>query len=98
MLRITRVVLASQDTTLQLDGSVTGQWVELLRNTSELFLDEGSKLTIDLKNVVFIDCSGVALLRSLIRRGVGHVNAPLFVAQQIRQCNDAQVDTRTGEG
>lgn len=90
MLKITRVVLSKQEITLQLDGRVTGQWVELLRESAESVLDEGVKLTVDLKNICFIDCEGITLLKSLIDRGVDPINAPLFVVEQIRKCKDVQ--------
>jgi ABC-type transporter Mla MlaB component len=89
MLKITRVVLVGHQVTLQLDGRVTGQWVELLRETAESALGEGLSLDVDLKNIGFIDCEGIALIKSLIDRGVRHVNVPLFVAEQIRRCKDA---------
>jgi anti-anti-sigma regulatory factor len=89
MLKITRTVLSDKEVTLQLDGRVSGQWVELLRETAESALDEGVALCMDLKNISFIDCDGIALIRNLIERGVRHANAPLFVADQIRKCKDA---------
>jgi len=88
MLKITKVVLATQEVTLQLDGRVTGQWVELLRETAELALGEGSRLNVDLENVCFIDCEGIAVIKSLLDRGARHVNMPLFVAEQIGRCTD----------
>jgi ABC-type transporter Mla MlaB component len=89
MLKITRTVLSNRETTLQLDGRLTGQWIELLRETAESLLDEGMKLNVDLKNISFIDCEGSALIIDLIQRGVQHLNPPLFVAEQIRKCKDA---------
>jgi anti-anti-sigma regulatory factor len=89
MLKITRAALSEKEITLQLDGRVSGQWVGLLRETAESALDEGVTLWVDLKNISFIDCEGIALLRSLIERGVRHTNAPLFVADQIKKCKDA---------
>ncbi|HLA09112.1 MAG TPA: STAS domain-containing protein [Pyrinomonadaceae bacterium] len=97
MLKITQVVLASQEITLRLDGRVTGQWVELLRNTAESLLEAGLRLNIDLTNVSYSDCEGIALLKSLIDRGVRHLNAPLFVAEKIRKCRDAQTGSSNGE-
>jgi ABC-type transporter Mla MlaB component len=88
MLKITRVVLSKREITLQLDGRVTGQWVQLLRDTAETVLDAGMGLNVDLKNICFIDCEGIALIKILIDRGVRHVNAPLFIAEQIRKCKD----------
>lgn len=90
MLKITRLVLSIQKTTLQLDGRLTGQWVGLLRESGESVLDESLTLCIDLKNISFIDCEGIALLRDLIGRGAEPVNAPLFVLEQLRKCKDGQ--------
>ena len=89
MLKITRVVLSKAEITLQLDGRVTGQWVELLRDTAESALNEGMRLNVDLTNISFIDCEGIALIRNLIQRGVRHLNPPLFLAEQIKKCKDA---------
>ena len=92
MLKITRAVLSEKEITLRLDGQVSGQWVGLLRETAESALDEGVSLCMDLKNISFIDCEGIALMRNLIERGVRHANAPLFVADQIKKCTDAPGD------
>ena len=89
MLKITRAV-SQHITTLQLDGRVTGKWVELLQESAESVLDEGMQLTLDLKNICFIDCEGIAVLKSLIGRGADPINAPLFVLEQIRKCKDGQ--------
>ena len=89
MLKITRVVLSEKEITLQLDGRVSGQWIGLLRETAESALDEGMTLCVDLKNISFIDCEGIDLMRNLIERGVRHENAPLFVVDQIKKCKDA---------
>ena len=88
MLKITRAVPAEQETTLRLDGRVGGQWVGLLRDSAEFELDQDVKLSIDLKNITYIDCEGIALLKSLIKRGVVTLNAPLFVTEQIAKCED----------
>lgn len=92
MLKITRVASLDHEVTLQLDGRVAGPWVELLRQSAELVLVEGLPLTLDLKNICFIDCEGLALIKSLMGRRVREVNAPLFVAEQLRKCEAAQGD------
>ena len=89
MLKITRVVLSEKEVTLQLDGRITGQWVELLKDTAESVLRDGISLNVDLANISFVDCEGIALIRNLIQRGVRHLNPPLFVADQLKKCNDA---------
>ena len=92
MLKITKVTESKKGITLQLDGRVAGQWIELLRESAESVLEEGRRLTLDLKNICFIDCEGLALIKSLIGRRVRTVNAPLFVAEQLRKCEAAQGD------
>jgi ABC-type transporter Mla MlaB component len=88
MLKITRTDQSRTELTLQLDGRVTGPWVELLRESAQSALDEGVRLNVDLKNVYFIDCEGITLLKSLINRGVQPTNAPLFVVEQIKKCQE----------
>ena len=90
MLKITRVTESKKEITFQLDGRVTGQWVDLLRESAESVLAEAMRLTLDLKNICFIDCEGLALIKSLMGRGVQQVNAPLFVAEQLRKCEATQ--------
>ena len=92
MLKITRVASSNQEITLQLDGRVAGQWMELLRESAESVLGKGLRLTLDLENICFIDCEGLALIKSLIGRGVRQLNAPLFVAEQLRKCEAEQGD------
>jgi len=89
MLRITRTVLSQQEIVLHLHGRLSGLWVELLRRIAEPVFEEKQTLTIDLTNVVFVDCEGITVLTALLDRGARDVNAPLFVAEQIRRCKDA---------
>ena len=88
MLKITKVVTSTEKIILKLDGRVAGEWTELLRELGESVLAEGMRLTLDLKNVSFIDCEGIAVLKRLIARGANTVNPPLFVVEQIRKCKD----------
>ena len=92
MLKITKVIQSDREYTLQLDGSIIGQWIELLRGSAESVLAGGLRLTLDLENICFIDCEGLALIKSLMGQGVLQVNAPLFVAEQLRKCEATQGD------
>jgi len=92
MLKITRVGVSSQEISLQLDGRVAGPWVELLTESAESELETGLRLTLDLKNICFIDCEGLALIKNLLGRGARQVNAPLFVAEQLRKCEATEGD------
>ena len=66
MLMITKVVQSDREYILQLDGSISGQWIELLRESAASVLAEGLGLTLHLKNICFIDCEGLALIKSLM--------------------------------
>ncbi len=90
MLKITRAVLSKEEITLRLDGRVAGPWAELLRDSAESVLDEGLTLNVDLANISFIDCHGIAVIRNLIERGAHHLNPPLFVAEQIKKCREPE--------
>ena len=92
MLKITRVAESNEQIILHLDGSVTGPWIQLLRTSAEAVLDQGLQLVIDLEHICFIDCEGLALIKSLISRGGRQVNAPLFVADQLRKCEGERND------
>ena len=92
MLKITRVASTNDEITLRLDGSVAGPWIELLAKSAESALAEGLRLTLDLENISFIDCEGLALIKNLMSRGVRQVNAPLFVAEQLKRCEATQGD------
>jgi ABC-type transporter Mla MlaB component len=83
MLKISIAEAAGESVTLQLDGQVSGRWVELLQATCELQLKKAARVTIDLKNVSFADRDGLALLRSLKDRRVEILNALPFMAEQI---------------
>ena len=90
MLMITKVVQSDREYTLQLDGSISSQWIELLRESAASVLAEGLRLTVDLKNIAY--CEGLALIKSLIGQGVRQINAPLFVVEQLRKCESTEGD------
>ena len=83
VLKITKVTSLDQEITLQLNGRVTGPWVELLRKYVEAVLAEGGRLTMNLENVHYIGAEGVRLIKSLMDREV-QVDTTFFVAEQIR--------------
>ncbi|HLO00440.1 MAG TPA: hypothetical protein VK208_18425 [Pyrinomonadaceae bacterium] len=92
MLKITRLASSNHKVTLQLDGRVTGPWVELLSQSAESVLKEGAGLVLDLENICFIDCDGLKLIKALVNRGVKQVNATCFVLEQIRKCSEDEGD------
>ena len=84
MLKISEGKRAKQTITLRLEGRVVGPWVSELRQICEPLVSDGSKLTLDLREVVFADEDGVALLASLRSRGTKLLNATPFVEEQLK--------------
>jgi anti-anti-sigma regulatory factor len=68
MLRITTKADAT-GTIFELEGKLTGAWVEELRNCWEQAALANQRLTITLKAVTFIDDPGRALLAEIYRSG-----------------------------
>ena len=85
MLRISANELAGESVLLQLDGQISGRWVQLLEGTCEAPLKKGAHVTIDLRNVSFADRDGIALLRNLADCRVEILNALPFIAEQIKK-------------
>jgi anti-anti-sigma regulatory factor len=90
MLRISQRAAENQDgaTYLQLEGQVTGPWVEELRRVcTEPSGNNGHSkdhLVLDLAGVSFLDADGIALFHELAARRVLFTNCSTFVAEQLR--------------
>ena len=84
MLRIGAAAGTGNSRTLSLEGRVIGPWVDELGRTCQEILATGAPLTLDLREVAFVDRDGLALLRGLVDRGASVVNCSAFVCEQLR--------------
>lgn len=84
MLRIQLLDLQDGTATLQLAGRVAGPWVDELSRSCERVLAVGGTLSVDLREVAFVDRAGVEFLRNLRGRQVTLVNCSPFVAEQLK--------------
>ncbi len=84
VLRIQLLDLQDGTVTLQLAGRVAGPWVGELSHSCERILEVGGTLSVDLREVTFVDRAGVQLLRNLRGHQVALVNCSPFVAEQLR--------------
>jgi ABC-type transporter Mla MlaB component len=84
VLKISITESAGEMATLQLDGQISGRWLELLQTTCEGQRKKSARVILDLRNVSVADRDGIALLRSLLDRRVEILNALPFIAEQIR--------------
>jgi anti-anti-sigma regulatory factor len=84
MLKISEIKSAPPSVVLHLEGRIVGPWVDELRQVCAQHLLEGHRLQLQLADVEFMDAEGVALLASLRSRGVTFVDAPPFVAEQLK--------------
>lgn len=85
MLRIIELPAPNHSTTLQLDGRLVGQWVELLRSSCEQGLQDNDQLTVDLQGVSFADQQGVQLLRYLETQRITLLNRSPFLLELMKQ-------------
>ena len=74
---------SSQAIVLRLEGQITGRWVEELRRTYDECCAVSSHLTIDLRDVTFIDRAGIAFFAD-VYPDVLLVNCSLFAAEQLK--------------
>ena len=83
MLRITEASASPSEAVLRLEGRVTGVWVAEAEKACDKVLKTGSRLTLDLADVAFVDRGGIALFQELSARGVTISNCSPFVADQL---------------
>ena len=84
MLRISQSESEDHIVALRLEGQLIGPWIEELGNACERLLNYGKQLTLDLRDLSFVDCDGIALLRTLAERRVSFTNCSRFVAELLK--------------
>jgi len=84
MLRIVEEKRANNSTALRLDGSIAGQWVEVLRSICEQVFQSDGHLILDLTGVSFADHDGVRLLRQIEQRQATIINCSPFLREQMK--------------
>ena len=84
MFRISKIEVTDA-TTLRLEGSLSGLWVEELRRICEATLVDGEKLTVDCGGISFSDAEGITLMRELRRHNVDLTNCSPFLKFQLEQ-------------
>lgn len=84
MLRISKLSVTDA-TTLRLEGSLAGVWVEELRQLCETAMTQGETITLDCGGISFSDLEGVALMRELRRQGARLANCSPFLKFQLEE-------------
>jgi len=74
MLTISKTKADDRGVLLRLEGWVMGPWVEELRLLCEQVLTAGGRLTLDTREVSFVDEEGIVLLEGLGGRQVTFVD------------------------
>jgi ABC-type transporter Mla MlaB component len=90
MLRITEMWEPDGAITLRLEGRITGPWVDELRRSAAAALVTTRAVTLDLSGVSFLDVRGLSLLRDLQLRAVVLTNCSPYIAEQIKEMDDAE--------
>ena len=87
MLKISRIdgAKSAGEPMLKLEGQVRGRWVDELRLAClDALAAGGSRLTLDLADVSFIDSAGLSLFEELAARDVAVANCSLFAAELLK--------------
>lgn len=88
MLKISKAESSKEQTVLQLEGKVSGCWIEEMERACDLALKEGGLVRLDLANVTFADRNGVKALLELKKRKVTLANCSLFLTEQLKAVRD----------
>lgn len=84
MLKITKVEIETEETQLRLDGALSGVWVGELESLCATAQRSKRTLTVDCAGLLFLDMSGVALMRRLLAQNVALQNCSPFVEMQLK--------------
>ena len=85
MLRISETNATESTVTLSLEGQLTGPWVREVQDFCQQFLGNGQRLSLDLRELSFVDREGVRLFRILMTHGVVLTNCSPFIAERLKE-------------
>lgn len=71
--------------TLQLAGRLAGEWVAELKRACAMACAAHKRVILDFADVVFVDRSGAALIRSLLNEGTSLINCSPFITEQLKE-------------
>ena len=83
MLRITPDVEGTKRVVLKLEGRLVSRGTEILDAECSRHADAGREVTLDLADLVFLDCDGALVLDRLRSEHVVLVRCPAFVKELI---------------
>lgn len=85
MVKITIVESSSSVVSLRVEGRLIGSSVEELRRACDVHTSLNEvQLSLNLAEVSFADAAGIVLLKELRSRGVGLMDANLFMTEQLK--------------
>ena len=89
MLQIKPLAESRTHVVLALSGQLTGTWVDALQRTCERELDEGRSVTLNLEQLVYVDTSGVRMMRALYARGIRMERARKIIAELLDESDNS---------
>jgi anti-anti-sigma regulatory factor len=85
MVKITIVESSRSVVSLRVEGRIIGSSVEELRRACDVHTSLSEvQLSLNLADVSFADAAGIVLLKELRSRGVGLMDANLFMTEQLK--------------
>jgi anti-anti-sigma regulatory factor len=83
--KLTTVTLGDTEAVLTLEGRLTSDWVDELARTTAAAMAHATHVTLDLSGLIFVDASGVAMLRHAAHRGARLTGGSTFITALIAE-------------
>ena len=85
MLRITTIQDDGAQRVLKLEGKLLAEWVGELKDACRTAVAQGCRVQLDLSGLSFVDVSGTAALRDLLRLGASITTTSPFVGELLKE-------------
>ncbi len=85
MLRITTIQEDDTQRVLKLEGKLLAEWVGELKDACRTAVAQGCRVQLDLSGLSFVDVSGTAALRDLLRLGASITTTSPFVGELLKE-------------
>lgn len=81
MVRLTLKATHPSTTTVEIEGRIVSDWIEVVETECQRLLAQGNNVVLDFSAVNFVGEDGVRMIRQLMTKGCRVVKCPPFIQQ-----------------
>jgi anti-anti-sigma regulatory factor len=81
MVRLTLKAPHYGSTTVEIEGRIVSEWINVVETECQGLLAQGHKVVLDFSAVNFVGADGIRMIRRLITKGCRIQNCPSFIEQ-----------------